>query len=171
MDTSDHHNEPTKMSARTEPQADLQSRADALDQLTTAVVVLDEALHVRYLNPAAEALFGTSRQHRVGAHVRELTSEGIDGLSPLLGPLGVVDLHRSPEDLPGVGSLRLFAGYAGWSAGQLDAELLAGGWFVVDAFPEDAVVEEPTELWRMVLGRQPGLLGHLDGYPDNPSMN
>ena len=97
--------------------------------------------------------------------------EGIDGLSPLLGPLGVVDLHRSPEDLPGVGSLRLFAGYAGWSAGQLDAELMAGGWFVVDAFPEDAVVEEPTELWRMVLGRQPGLLGHLDGYPDNPSMN
>ena len=69
------------MSARTEAQADLQSRADALDQLTTAVVVLDEALHVRYLNPAAEALFGTSRQHRVGAHVRELTSEGIDGLS------------------------------------------------------------------------------------------
>ena len=81
LDTSDHHNEPTKMSARTEPQADLQSRADALDQLTTAVVVLDEALNVRYLNPAAEALFGTSRQHRVGAHVRELTSEGIDGLS------------------------------------------------------------------------------------------
>ena len=34
-----------------------------------------------------------------------------------------------------------------------------------------AVVEEPTALWRMVLGRQPGLLGHLDGYPDNPSMN
>jgi len=97
--------------------------------------------------------------------------EGIDGLSPLLGPLGVVDLHRSPEDLPGVVSLRLFAGYAGWSAGQLDAELMAGGWFVVDAHPEDAVVEEPTELWRMVLGRQPGLLGHLDGYPDDPSMN
>ena len=97
--------------------------------------------------------------------------EGIDGLSPLLGPLGVVDLHRSPEDLPGVVSLRLFAGYAGWSAGQLDAELMAGGWFVVDAHPGDAVVEKPTDLWRMVLGRQPGLLGHLDGYPDDPSMN
>jgi len=88
-----------------------------------------------------------------------------------LGPLGVVDLHRSPEDLPGVGSVRLYAGYAGWSAGQLDAEMMAGGWFVVDAFPEDAVAEEPTDLWRVVLGRQPGLLGHLEEYPDNPSMN
>ena len=48
---------------------------------------------------------------------------------------------------------------------------MAGGWFVVDAHPEDAVVEEPTDLWRTVLGRQPGLLGHLDGYPDDPAMN
>ena len=95
----------------------------------------------------------------------------VDGLSPLFGTLGVVDLHRSPEDLPGVESVRLFAGYAGWSTGQLDAELMAGGWFVVDAHPDDAVGSEPEDLWRVVLGRQPGLLGHLAGYPDDPTMN
>ncbi len=96
---------------------------------------------------------------------------GIDGLSPLLGQLGVVDLHRSPEDLPGVEPVRLFAGYSGWSAGQLDAELVAGGWVVVDAIPEDALSTEPEGLWSVVLARQPGLLGHLSGYPDDPSAN
>jgi len=98
-------------------------------------------------------------------------ADDTDGISPLLGPLGVVDLHRSPEDLPGVESVRLFAGYAGWSAGQLDAEVMAGGWFVVDARPDDVVGSEPEDLWRMVLGRQPGLLGHLAGYPDDPALN
>ena len=96
---------------------------------------------------------------------------GIDGLSPLLGQLGVVDLHRSPEELPDVEPVRLFAGYSGWSAGQLDAELLAGGWIVVDALPEDALTPSPEELWQAVLGRQPGLLGHLAGYPDDPRLN
>ena len=96
---------------------------------------------------------------------------GIDGLSPLLGQLGVVDLHRSPDELPGVEPVRLFAGYSGWSAGQLDAELVAGGWIVVDALPEDALATSPEDLWRIVLGRQPGLLGHLAGYPDDPSVN
>ena len=98
-------------------------------------------------------------------------ASGIDGLSPLLGQLGVVDLHRSPEDLPGVEPVRLFAGYSGWSAGQLDAELVAGGWIVVDAIPEDALSTEPEGLWSVVLARQPGLLGHLSGYPDDPSAN
>ena len=96
---------------------------------------------------------------------------GIDGLSPLLGQLGVVDLHRSPEELPDVEPVRLFAGYSGWSAGQLEAELLAGGWIVVDALPEDALTPSPEELWQAVLGRQPGLLGHLAGYPDDPRLN
>jgi putative transcriptional regulator len=96
---------------------------------------------------------------------------GIDGLSPLLGQLGVVDLHRSPEELPDVEPVRLFAGYSGWSADQLEAELLAGGWMVVDALPEDALTPSPEELWQAVLGRQPGLLGHLAGYPDDPRLN
>jgi len=110
-----------------------------------------------------------SEKSVIGLALGSLNS--VDGLSPLLGTLGVVDLHRSPEDLPGVGSLRLFAGYAGWSAGQLDAEVMAGGWFVVDACPEDVVGSEPEDLWRVVLGRQSGLLAHLAGYPDDPALN
>jgi len=42
---------------------------------------------------------------------------------------------------------------------------------VVDAIPEDALSTEPEGLWSVVLARQPGLLGHLSGYPDDPSAN
>jgi len=37
-----------------------------LDQMTTAVVLLDAALNVRFVNQAAEALFETSRQRAIG---------------------------------------------------------------------------------------------------------
>ena len=98
-------------------------------------------------------------------------AEPVEGISPLLGRLGVVDLHRDPGDLPGVDEVRLFAGYAGWMAGQLEAELAAGGWIVVDAREDDACSPDPEGLWRAVLARQGGLTGLLGGYPDDAGMN
>ena len=87
------------------------------------------------------------------------------GITGTIESLEAVATGDGPKD-------RLFIlGYAGWSAGQLDAEVMAGGWFVVDARPDDVVGSEPEDLWRMVLGRQPGLLGHLAGYPDDPALN
>ncbi|MBL6751604.1 MAG: nitrogen regulation protein NR(II) [Nevskia sp.] len=40
--------------------------AAILDGLTTAVITLDHALRVTYLNPAGESLFGVSRHHVLG---------------------------------------------------------------------------------------------------------
>ena len=45
---------------------------DVLDQLATAVVVLDNMLRVTYLNQAAESLFGKSAQRVLGQDVRRL---------------------------------------------------------------------------------------------------
>ncbi len=95
----------------------------------------------------------------------------VDGISPLLGRLGVVDLHRDPMDLPGVEEVRLFSGYAGWTAGQLETEVAAGGWIVVDAREEDARTADPEGLWRLVLARQDGMVALLGGYPDEPDLN
>jgi len=97
--------------------------------------------------------------------------DAAEGVALLVGPVGVLDLYRQPEELPGVESVRLFSGYAGWEAGQLDAELAAGGWIVVDADPDDALTDDPVGLWRRVLGRQPGWLGFLAGYPEDVSTN
>jgi putative transcriptional regulator len=94
-----------------------------------------------------------------------------EGLSPLVGRVGVVDLHRDPAELPEIDEVRLFAGYAGWSAGQLEAELAAGGWLVADAHEEDARSGDPDGLWRNVMGRQDGMAALLRDYPDDASLN
>ncbi len=97
--------------------------------------------------------------------------DAVEGVSPLLGRLGVVDLHRDPMGLPEVEEVRLFAGYAGWTAGQLEAEVAAGGWIVVDASEEDARTANPEGLWRVVLARQGGMLSLLGEYPDDLDLN
>ena len=95
----------------------------------------------------------------------------LQGLSPLLGRVGVVDLHRDPAEVPEIDEVRLFAGYAGWSADQLEAELAAGGWLVVDALEEDVRSADPDGLWRHVMGRQDGMAALLVEYPDDASLN
>jgi two-component system nitrogen regulation sensor histidine kinase GlnL len=46
-----------------------------LDLLATAVMVADESGHVRYMNPAAENLFGLSNRNAEGAHLQTLFKE------------------------------------------------------------------------------------------------
>lgn len=66
---------------------------------------------------------------------------------------------------------RLFHGYAGWDAGQLDAEIRAGGWFVVPSEPRDMFTSSPDTLWNDVLSRQPGDLGKLGRLYVDPTLN
>jgi putative transcriptional regulator len=91
---------------------------------------------------------------------------------PLVGELGTLDLTAEEADLAGrVRGLRVFAGYAGWSAGQVEGELEVSAWFVVDAEPGDALGPRPGDLWHDVLRRQGGWLASLAAYPDDPSTN
>lgn len=66
---------------------------------------------------------------------------------------------------------RIFAGYAGWSGGQLEAELAEEAWIVVPAEPDDVFSEEPDGLWSAVLARQGGPLALLATMPPDPSLN
>lgn len=95
-----------------------------------------------------------------------------DAWHPVLGPLGTLDLRERPEFLgAAVDRVRVFAGHAGWAPGQLESELEAGGWFVCDADPEDALTPEPDALWGFVLRRQGGRLALVSTYPEDPSLN
>ena len=59
-------------------------------------------------------------------------AEAGSGWRPLLPHLGVLDLTEEPTTAVGVVErIRVFAGYAGWGAGQLEAEIAAQAWFVV----------------------------------------
>jgi putative transcriptional regulator len=91
--------------------------------------------------------------------------------NPVLGRIGTVDLEVDPTEVDGLDEVRLYAGYAGWSAGQLEAELVDDGWFVLDAELTDVHTDVPEELWWEVLGRQPGPLGRLGNFPRDPRDN
>lgn len=94
------------------------------------------------------------------------------GVQRLFGGIGVVDLDAPPLLVaPEVAGLRIFAGYAGWSGGQLEGEIRRGDWYVVDAESRDAFSDEPQELWESVLRRQRGNLAFVASFPDDPSMN
>ena len=44
-------------------------------------------------------------------------------------------------------SIKIFSGYAGWGAGQLEQEIQRGGWLTLDCKASD-VFETPEEIWR-----------------------
>ncbi len=66
---------------------------------------------------------------------------------------------------------RVFAGYAGWGAGQLDEEIRSGDWILEPAGPDDVFGDEPQSLWSAVLTRKGGRFALLATMPLDPSVN
>lgn len=93
-------------------------------------------------------------------------------LRRIFASTAVVDLDAEPvQALEHARGLRVFVGYSGWSAGQLEGEIAVGGWFVVDADPLDAFSTDPQNLWAAALRRQSGQLSWLATYPADPTLN
>jgi putative transcriptional regulator len=94
------------------------------------------------------------------------------GWRPVVHPVVTVDLDVDPDVLAtSLRELRVFAGYAGWSAGQLEAEIDLGAWYVVESLPLDAFDAAPGRLWSAVLRRQPWPLSAVATCPIDPTMN
>lgn len=94
------------------------------------------------------------------------------GVKRLFGGVGLVDLDTPPVlVMPEVAGLRIFAGYAGWAAGQLEGEVRSGSWYVVDAEGRDAFTDSPESLWVRVLRRQRDHLAFVSTFPEDPSLN
>jgi putative transcriptional regulator len=102
----------------------------------------------------------------------EEARDGPLGWRRVHGAIGLVDLEAPPELLAAeLGSLRIFAGYAGWGPGQLEKELSEGAWYVVESEPGDVSSPSPERLWRSVLRRQRSELAMVATYPDDASLN
>lgn len=97
---------------------------------------------------------------------------GGEHVTPVVGPVVLVQ----PDALVGgevedVDVVRLFTGYSGWGPRQLDAEIAAGAWHLVDPLPDDVFCVDPDGLWRSVMRRQGGRLASQGLYPDDVSVN
>ncbi|MDQ1248283.1 MAG: putative transcriptional regulator [Actinomycetota bacterium] len=97
------------------------------------------------------------------------------GLRLLAGPWAVIDLDQDPDQVTAaLADAQLFVGYAGWSVGQLDAELAQGSWWVVESRPGDLELARRTPrdyCWSKVLRRQPNDLRFASTFPPDPALN
>jgi putative transcriptional regulator len=93
-----------------------------------------------------------------------------DAAAPIFDHIGFVSADAEP-DLLSIRRVRLFAGYAGWGAGQLEAELAEPSWIVVPAEIDDPFVDDPDELWREAVQRAGGSLSLMEHMPFDPRLN
>jgi putative transcriptional regulator len=66
---------------------------------------------------------------------------------------------------------RVFCGYSGWGAGQLDGELKAGGWLTCPATAEHVFATPPEKLWNVLLEALGGIYKFFALMPKNPEHN
>jgi putative transcriptional regulator len=93
-----------------------------------------------------------------------------DAAAPIFGRVGFMPAEAEPDDLA-ISRLRLFAGYAGWGPGQLEAELEEPSWIVVGAEAGDPFADDPDELWREVVHRKGGPFSLMENMPFDPGLN
>ena len=94
-----------------------------------------------------------------------------DAAVPLFGSLGFPALDEPEEVLPVTTRRRVFAGYAGWGAGQLESELERDDWIIEPAQNDDAFTADPETLWSDVLRRKGGIYELVARMPEDPSVN
>ncbi len=94
-----------------------------------------------------------------------------EGWLSVSGTVGLIDLSRPAEMAGMLSGVRLFSGYAGWAAGQLEGEIESEAWFVVETRLPDLFSSDPNGLWRAVLKRQPGKLAMFAHFPPEPGLN
>jgi putative transcriptional regulator len=68
-------------------------------------------------------------------------------------------------------SVRIYAGYSGWSSGQLEGELEADAWVVLRATRELVFPADPVKAWEQALARTGPLYPIILQTGFKPSMN
>jgi putative transcriptional regulator len=90
----------------------------------------------------------------------------------VFGDVGFVAGEPDFDELGGeLRRARVFAGLAGWSPGQLEAEIEREDWILEPAIDDDVFSVDPESLWSTVLERKGGSFTLLARMPPDPSLN
>ena len=101
------------------------------------------------------------------AELRDPTEANV----PVFGNIGFVT-GEIPESLrPSIVRARVFAGYSGWGAGQLEAELAEDAWILESPRETDVFDSEPQSLWRRILERKGPQYRQIAMMPFDPRVN
>jgi len=96
-------------------------------------------------------------------------SHTADFLRPTaLDTIGILDVDSLPNDLE---ALRIFAGYAGWSPYQLEAEIDGGSWWVLPVERGLVFADDTSHLWERVVTSAPGTIPFHVTFPHDVSLN
>jgi len=73
----------------------------------------------------------------------------------------LIDRHKSANDL------RLYIGFAGWAAGQLEAEIARDAWFLIQATADAVFGIDEEDLWERFIDKldPPGIRVRFDPRP------
>jgi putative transcriptional regulator len=88
-----------------------------------------------------------------------------------LDSIGFLPEEADADSLGGLRRARVFAGYAGWGAGQLETEMDEQSWHATPALPGDVFAPDPDRLWTNVVGRLGPAYRLLATMPVDPQMN
>ena len=101
-----------------------------------------------------------------------------DAFLPQANVMANLNLSHSLDALSELGDsysptqqVKVFAGYAGWSPGQLEEELRRGAWLTYPASVELVFQQEAEGLWKMVLRRMGWKTSLLSDSPEDLSWN
>jgi putative transcriptional regulator len=122
------------------------------------------------LEPGARLSVGGPVQKEAVVVLGEWDDEDVAG-AMVFGRVGLMGAEAESEQVAAATTrLRVFAGYAGWGGGQLEAELEEDSWVVEEARVEDVFGNE-RDLWAAVLRRKGGAFRLVATMPEDPSLN
>jgi putative transcriptional regulator len=135
-------------------------------------VTVDEAVPpLSEIVPPGEPLFlGGPVQQQAAVVVAEFDDPSRAGVIAF-DRVGFLPEEADHEHLEGVSRARVFAGYAGWGPGQLEAELEEDAWIVTPARADDVFNADPDGLWDHVIKRLGPRYEVMRLLPEDPSLN
>lgn len=82
------------------------------------------------------------------------------------------DLSRMiKEDVCNSDNIKLFLGYSGWDAGQLDKELEEGSWLVANGFDDLIFNTETSRIWQSSIRSLGSEFAYMANIPLHPQLN